>query len=166
MAFLVERGFDPLVAAGAFGMTGVLSVIGILATGWMSDRIGRLPVVSITFLITITGILCLLAITVWPSLALLYAFVLCFGLMQGARGPILVALVAKIYAGGSVGAIFGTLSLALGLGAGAGSWLSGVLHTYTGSYATSFAMAAISSGVGLATFWLSPSLREERVLKR
>ncbi len=166
VAFLVEQGFDPLLAASAFGMTGVLSVIGIICTGWLSDRLGRLPVVTMTFVATITGILCLLAITVWPTLMLLYGFVLFFGLMQGARGPILVALVAKVFAGGSVGAIFGTLSLALGLGAAAGSWLSGLLHTYTGSYAQAFAMAAISSAVGLATFWLSPSLRQERVTGR
>lgn len=166
VAFLVERGFDPLLAAGAFGMTGVLSVIGIIATGWLSDRLGRLPVVSITFVVTISGILCLLAITVWPALILLYGFVLCFGLMQGARGPILVALVAKIFAGGSVGAIFGSLSLALGLGAAIGSWMSGLIHTHTGSYAYAFAMAALSSLVGLATFWLAPSLRYERVTGR
>lgn len=164
VAFLVERGFDPLVAAGAFGMTGVLSVIGILVTGWFSDRIGRLPVVTITFVCTIAGILCLLAIAAWPATLLLYGFVLFFGLMQGARGPILVALVAKIFAGGSVGAIFGTLSMALGLGAGVGSWLSGLLHTYTGSYALSFAMAAASSAVGLTTYWSAASLRQERVV--
>lgn len=166
VAFLVESGFDPLVAASAFGMTGVLSVAGILATGWLSDRIGRLPVVTVSFVLTITGILCLLAITVWPSMTLLYGFVLCFGLMQGARGPILVALVAKIFAGGSVGAIFGTLSLALGLGAGIGSWISGVLHTQTGSYAQSFTMAACSSLIGLGTYWCAASLRHERVLRR
>ena len=166
VAFLVERGFDPLLAASAFGMTGVLSVIGIMATGWLSDRLGRLPVVTITFIVTISGILCLLAMTVWPTLTLLYGFVLCFGLMQGARGPILVALVAKIFAGGSVGAIFGTLSLALGVGAAMGSWISGLVHTHTGSYAIAFAIAALSSAVGLATFWLSPSLRLERAVTR
>jgi MFS family permease len=163
VAFLVEQGFDKQLAAWAFGATGVLSVIGIMATGWMSDRIGRLPVVTLSYLVTITGILCLLAVTHTPSLWFVYGFVLCFGLMQGARGPILVALVAKIFAGGSVGAIFGTLSLALGLGAGAGSLISGALHTYTGSYATSFAIAACAAALGLATFWLAPTLRHERV---
>jgi MFS family permease len=163
VAFLVERGFAPQVAAWAFGATGVLSVIGIMATGWLSDRIGRLPVVTLSYIITITGILSLLAVEAMPSLVFVYGFVLCFGLMQGARGPILVALVAKIFAGGSVGAIFGTLSLALGLGAGAGSLMSGTLHTYSGSYGLSFSMAAAASAIGLATFWLAPSLRQERV---
>jgi MFS family permease len=163
VAFLVERGFDKQVAAWAFGMTGVLSVIGIMATGWLSDRIGRLPVVTLSYLLTITGILSLLAVQSFPSLILVYGFVLCFGLMQGARGPILVALVAKIFPGGSVGAIFGTLSLALGLGAGAGSFISGLLHTATGNYGLSFAIAAGAAALGLATFWLAPSLRYERI---
>jgi MFS family permease len=163
VAFLVERGFAPQVAAWAFGATGVLSVIGIMAMGWLSDRIGRLPIVTLSYIMTIIGILSLLAVEASSSLVFVYGFVLCFGLMQGARGPILVALVAKIFVGGSVGAIFGTLSLALGLGAGAGSLISGALHTHTGSYGLSFAIAAMAAGIGLATFWLAPSLRHERL---
>jgi MFS family permease len=163
VAFLVERGFDRQLVAWAFGATGVLSVVGILTMGSLSDRIGRLPVVTLSYLVTIVGILCLLAVQTVPSMVLVYGFVLCFGLMQGARGPILVALVAKIFAGGSVGAIFGSLSMALGLGAGAGSLVSGALRAYTGTYAWSFAMAAMAAAVGLVTFWLSPSLRHERI---
>ena len=163
VAFLVEQGFSKQWAATAFGLTGVFSVAGIMATGWLSDRIGRLPMVTISYLMTLSGIFCLLAIIQVQSIWLVYGFVLCFGMMQGARGPILVALVAKIFSGGSVGAIFGTLSLAMGVGAGIGSLLSGVLHTYTGSYAWSFTVAAMASAVGLATFWLAPSLRHERI---
>ena len=40
--------------------------------------------------------------------------------MQGARGPIIVAMVAALFPGG-VGAIYGTLSVAQGVGAGLGS---------------------------------------------
>ena len=41
VAYLVEQGFNPLIAASAFGMTGMLSAVGILAVGWLSDRFGR-----------------------------------------------------------------------------------------------------------------------------
>ena len=85
--------------------------------------------------------------------------------MQGARGPILVALVAKIFAGGPVGAIFGVLSMALGLGAAAGSWIAGFLHTRTGSYELSFVVAALAAAAAAATFWLAPSLRYERAAR-
>lgn len=162
VAFLVERGFNPLVAAGAFGMTGALSAVGIIAIGWLSDRAGRVTALVISKISTITGILALLAIVWVPSLALLYAFVFFFGIMQGARGPIITVMVAILFRGGSVGTIFGTLSMALGLGAGLGSWLSGALHDATGGYVASFSLAVACSALGLAIYVISPSLRNER----
>ncbi len=166
VAFLVEQGFDPLVAAGAFGFNGVMSAIGIVAIGWLSDRFGRRPTVTVSYVSSILGIGSLLAVMAWPSLILVYAFVVFFGLMQGARGPILVALVARIFSGGSVGAIFGVLSMALGTGAAVGSFVSGLLREWTGTYVASFTLAMVACGVGIATFWLAPSVRQERVIKR
>ena len=82
--------------------------------------------------------------------------------MQGARGPIIVAMVAVLFPGG-VGAIYGTLSVAQGVGAGLGSWGSGLLYELTGSYIVSFLLAICGSLAGLATFWVFRSLREERI---
>jgi MFS family permease len=163
VAFLVEQGIAPLTAATAFGLTGLMSAIGIVAMGWLSDRWGRVPAATLSYLITIGGISSLLLVTLSPNLFFAYGFVVLFGLMQGARGPILVALVSRIYAGGSVGTIFGALSAALGLGAGAGSLISGVLHETTGSYVAGFTLAIIACCIGMATFWLAPSIRRERV---
>ena len=164
VAFLIERGFNPLAAAGAFGFTGLLSVIGIIAMGWLSDRIGRRPAATLSYVSSMTGTACLLAVVAYPSMLLVYGFVVFFGLMQGARGPILVALVAKIFAGGSVGTIFGALSVALGFGAATGSLASGLLHQATGDYAASFVLSIVASAAGMACFWLVPSLRQERVI--
>lgn len=164
VAYLVERGFDPLVAATAFGATGLLSAFGIIAIGWLSDRVGRRQAATFSYLLTIIGIFALILVSVWPVLLLAYAFVFFFGLMQGARGPILVAFVSILFSGGGVGAIYGTLSLALGLGAALGSWLSGILYEWTGSYVASFAMAIAAALTGMAIFWLVPALRQERVM--
>ncbi|HUS97421.1 MAG TPA: MFS transporter, partial [Hyphomicrobiaceae bacterium] len=162
VAFLVEQGFDPLVAASAFGMTGALSTIGILLMGWLSDRAGRVTAVVISKIFTITGILSLIAIAWYPNLALLYAFVFFFGIMQGARGPVIAVMVAILFRGGSVGTIYGALSMALGFGAGLGSWVSGGLHDLTGGYVASFGFAGLCSVTGLAIYVISPSLRLER----
>jgi MFS family permease len=153
VAYLVERGFDPLLAASAFGIVGV---------GWLSDRFGRRQTATITYLSTIVGIIALSLVTVFPSLVLVYAFVIFFGLMQGARGPIIVAMVAQLFRGG-VGAVYGTLSIAQGVGAGLGSWGSGLLYEVTGSYITSFMVAIGGAVIGMASFWVVRSLREERV---
>jgi MFS family permease len=162
VAYLVERGFDPLLAASAFGLTGMLSAFGIVGVGWLSDRFGRRQTATITYLSTIVGIIALSLVTVCPSLVLVYAFVIFFGLMQGARGPIIVAMVAQLFRGG-VGAVYGTLSIAQGVGAGLGSWGSGLLYEVTGSYITSFMVAIGGAVIGMASFWVVRSLREERV---
>jgi MFS family permease len=162
VAYLIELGFDPLVAASAFGLTGMLSVAGILGIGWLSDRFGHLRTASLSYLSTIIGIAALILASVWPSLLLVYAFVLFFGLMQGARGPIIIVLVTRLFPGG-VGTIYGTLSLAMGLGAGLGSWASGLLYELTGSYLASFTLAIAGALMGLAMFWAVRPLREERI---
>jgi MFS family permease len=163
VAFLIEADFDKQFAANIFGLTGALSAVGIVAVGWVSDRFGRLGTVTATYVSTFVGILALLAAGSWASPLAVYAFVVFFGLMQGVRGPIIVALVAKLYAGGSVGAIFGAMSMAMGLGAATGSLISGALHEWTGTYLASLIVGALGALAGLAVFWLVPSLRRERL---
>jgi MFS family permease len=162
VTFLVEKGFDRVWAAGAFGMTGALSFAGILLMGWYSDYASRLASVTISKIVTLTGIICLILVSWYPSWILVYGFVLCFGLMQGARGPVIATMVSILFRGGSVGTIFGALSMGLGFGAAAGSWISGELHDRTGNYEASFIFAAIASFTGLAIYWLSASLRKEQ----
>ena len=91
----------------------MLSAIGIIGVGWLSDRFGRRQTATLSYLSTITGIVALSLVSVWPTLLLVYAFVFFFGLMQGARGPIIVAMIATLFPGG-VGAVYGTLSVAQG----------------------------------------------------
>jgi MFS family permease len=163
VAYLIEQGFEPIVAASSFGMTGALSVFGIISIGTLSDRIGRRQAVTLSYASSIIGTSCLILVGVFPTLLLVYGFVLFFGLMQGARGPIIVALISVLFRGGGVGSIFGTISLGLGLGAGFGSLASGWLHETTGAYYASFLVGVFGSLMGMATFWLVPSLRHERV---
>ncbi|MGI9334159.1 MAG: MFS transporter [Gammaproteobacteria bacterium] len=158
VAYLVESGFSPLQAATAFGLAGTLSVGGMASAGWMSDRIGRRATVAITFSLTIMGIVLLYLTGRQPSLALLGAFVLCFGFSQGSRGPVISALCAELYKGTGLGAILGAISVGMGLGASIGSWVSGVLHDITGGYTAGFALAIAAALLGLSQFWLVRSL--------
>lgn len=162
VAYLVEQGFEPLVAASAFGFTGALSVVGIISIGWLSDRIGRKQAVSLSYVLSMLGTSSLILVAIYPSLILVYGFVLFFGLMQGARGPVILAFITVLFPGGGVGAIFGTMSLAMGIGAGLGSLISGWLHEVTGAYYASFLLGILGSLMGLVSFWAVPSLRHER----
>jgi MFS family permease len=163
VAYLIGQGFSPLFAASAFGMAGALSTIGIIGVASLSDVIGRRQAATLSYLSTILGITALLLTAKYASNLLVYAFVLFFGVMQGVRGPIILATIATLFRGGEVGTIFGTLMLAAGLGGAGGSMSSGLLHDWTGTDAASFLVAIAACCVGVAVFWLVPAIRNQRM---
>lgn len=162
VAAMVEGGIAPLAAASAFGLSGMLSLIGNASIAPLVDRFGQRPTIAISYLGTVAGILCLAALPSYPSIVLVYAWALLFGINQGTRGPIISTLTATIFAGGGVGRIYGTIALGMGFGAAFGSWLSGLLHDITGGYLVSFVAAASAAALGMATFWTVPLLSEAR----
>ena len=162
VAAMVEAGITPLAAASAFGLTGMLSLVGNASIAPLVDRFGQRLMITLSYLGTVIGILCLAALPSHPSLLLVYGWALLFGINQGTRGPIISTLTATIYAGGGVGRIYGTIALGMWFGAAFGSWLSGYLHDITGDYLASFVMAAGAAALGMATFWTVPLLSDAR----
>jgi MFS family permease len=147
-------------------MTGAFSAVGIIGMGAISDQIGRRRAALISYALSIAGVTALIAVAFVHAFWPVYLFVLMFGLMQGVRGPIILALVATAFRGGAVGSIFGALTLAPGLGAALGSWASGYLHDLTGGYTASFLLGIAGSCVGMILFWILPSLAENHVAVR
>ena len=162
VAAIVEAGISPLAAAGAFGLCGMLSLIGNASIAPLVERFGQRMMITLSYFGTIIGILCLAAVPLHPSMTLVYAWAILFGINQGTRGPIISTLAATLFAGGSVARIYGTIALGMGLGAALGSWMSGFLHDVTGGYITSFVVAAGCAAAGMATFWTVPLLSEVR----
>jgi len=165
VAYMVESGFSARTAADAFGFTGVLSVFGILSVGWLSDRVGRRPMMTASLLSSCLGVLFLILVALTPSIWLVCGYVLFFGSMQGARGPVVSSLTAILFPGGGFGGIYGTITLAMGVGAALGSWSSGLLHDLTGQYTASFLLAVGGFLLALASFWAVPGMRQEQVLR-
>ena len=160
VAYMVACGFDPLTAAGAFGVTGFLSVFGIIVTGMLADRFRRRLTATLSYLSTLAGVIALMILSQVPTPWLLFAFVLFFGIAQGARGPVVAALAARLYPGGGLGGIYGAITLGLGIGAGTGSWAAGHLYDATGGYQAGFVLAAAAVLAGLAQFWIFPALND------
>jgi MFS family permease len=162
VAYLVDAGFPALQASLAFGVAGMLSVAGMIGTGWLADRFSRLWVVSVSYGLTFAGLGFLALLPGTPTAPLLVAFVLCFGLSMGARGPVVSTLAARLYPGGGFGAVYGAITLGMGLGAASGSKLSGVLHDLTGGYQANLGLSAAMLLAALAQFWLIPALASGR----
>ncbi|MEQ8396977.1 MFS transporter [Thalassobaculum sp.] len=162
VAYLVDQGFSPLEAAGAFGFTGVLSIAGMLVTGIAADRYGNRVTATVSYACSFVGVVALFAMQAVPSFALVVVFVIFFGVSMGARGPIVSTVAATLFAGRGLGTIYGTITTGQGLGAAVGSWIAGFLHDLTGGYDAGFLMSSVFIGLAVVLFWTVPELVARR----
>ena len=158
VAYLVQVGLKPLEAATAFGTQGLLSVVGMMASGWSSDRFGFRATATASFVSTFIGIGFLLLLSIHPAAWLVVPFVLFFGFSQGARGPIVASLTARIFRGSGFATINGTIFACMSVGAALGSWISGVLYDWTGGSRASFVFSMACIVVAALPFWSSRPL--------
>jgi MFS family permease len=153
VAHLVEAGLDANRAAAAFGVVGLLSAVGRVGFGTLSDQWGRVPTALLSYAATAGGTLALLLLAPGAPGWLLWAYVLPFGLTLGARGPIVAALTADVYRGRSYGAVLGLITFGNRLGSAIGPWLGGVIHDLTGSYRAAFAASIAALCLAATAFW-------------
>lgn len=156
--YLVENGYAPIEAAFAYGSTGLLSICGMLTAGALAARIGFRITATISFAGTMIGTLALLSFPLWPGMFPVVIWAVAFGSCQGARGPIVSTLTARIFSGGSVGAIFGAVYMTMSFGSAFGAWMSGALHDLTGGYQAAFIFSIVSVALAVAPFWASRRL--------
>lgn len=162
VAYLVQVGLTPLEAASAFGTAGLLSVLGMMASGWSSDRFGFRATATASFASTFLGIAFLVLLSFHPARWLVVPFVLLFGLSQGARGPIVASITARLFRGPGFATINGTIFACMSIGGAIGSWMSGVLFDMTGGYRASFALSMACVLIAVAPFWTPRPLGARR----
>jgi sugar phosphate permease len=152
--YLVGQGFDELMAAFAFGSLGAFSFTGRILFGWLSDKLGTVQTMMLSYSISIVGTLLLLSLHNPTHTWLLWCHIVVYGIGFGARGPLTSALVTQMFHGRNWGAILGFLEIASGLGGTIGPWLSGFLFDRTGSYTLSFSLSMVLLGLAIVCAWL------------
>jgi len=163
VAYLVQIGLQPMQAATAFGLQGLLAVFGMTASGWSSDRYGYRATATASFISTFCGIAFLLLLSFTPAHWLVVPFVLVFGISQGARGPIVASISAKVFRGRAFATIYGTIFAWMSLGAAVGSSVSGALYDLTGGYRLSFVFSMACICIAAMPFWVRRPLRAPRL---
>lgn len=164
IAFLISRDYPPIAAALAFGIAGMLSIFGVIVSGWATVRFGIRRATLVSYAGTLIGVLALMAFAYWPNPVLVWVFILTFGTSQGARGPVISALNARIFARGRVSSIYGLIFMLMSFGSAVGAWLSGQLYRWTGDYSAAFLMAAVAVLFAAAPFVLTRRLSEAQEL--
>ncbi len=134
-----DTGISPMNAASLLTIMGLSSIVGRLAAGFLSDRIGASRVIF--FCLAVQGIM-ILALSRMNSLELFYLFALIFGVAYGGNLVMIPRLTASIFGVKSMGAIYGGLSVADGIGFAIGPVLAGFLFDLSGNYNNAFLVTA------------------------
>ncbi|MBJ7600648.1 MAG: hypothetical protein DLM67_20480 [Candidatus Nephthysia bennettiae] len=159
VAFLIDRGYAPVFAAGVAGLMGLVSLPGRVLFALAIDRLGALLPLALAIGAEGVGIALLVLA---PHGGWLLLFVLVFGLAFGSIGSLRAAGIAEQFGRRAFGTIATAAALPTYLAAALGSVASGWLFDRLGGYDLTFWAAAATCGLSalvvLATRWRSPGL--------
>jgi MFS family permease len=151
-----ERGFSETVAGNFWSWVGLLSLLSGPVFGTLSDRLGRKAGLMIVF--SFQTLAYLLVAANLPPL-FLYLSIGFYGIVAWSIPSIMVAAVSEYVGIDKALSAFGFITFIFGLGQITGPSIAGILAERTGSFSSSFIMAAAFAGMAflLAGFLKKPS---------
>jgi len=153
VAFAIDAGIAPLQAAAALGSVSLVSLAGRLGVGWLADRLGPAPALTVSFMSGLAGVGCLGLLGATAQPAWLAAFVLCYGLAQGSGGIVATAAATAAFHGRAVGMITGWIAVASGPGEALGAWGGGALYDWAGGYRQALVLSGLALAAGVGAVW-------------
>ncbi len=141
-----ERGFSETIAGNFWSWVGLLSLLSGPIFGTLSDRLGRKTGLMIVFSLQMLAYL-MVAANLPPLF--LYLSIGFYGIVAWSIPSIMVAAVSEYVGVDKALAAFGFITFIFGLGQIAGPSVAGVLAEKTGSFSSSFFMAAAFAGLAI-----------------
>ncbi len=152
-----ERGFSESVAGNFWAWVGFLSLFSGPVFGTLSDRLGRKAGLIMVF--SLQTLAYLFVASGLPGL-FLYLSIFFFGIVAWSIPSIMAAAVGDYVGARNAPAAFGLITFIFGFGQIAGPSVAGMLAEKTGSFSTSFYMAAALAGSAIIlTVFLKNALR-------
>ncbi len=137
-----DLGIGEVVAANFLVVIGVFSIIGRLAMGAVSDRLGGRPTLAIGLVLLALAMFWLLPTAgIWMFLL----FAAAFGFAYGGCVPQLPIIAGELFALRSIGAIVGVQMLGVAIGGAIGPVLGGYVFDVTGTYQIAFLVSGIAT---------------------
>jgi len=155
VAYLLDKGYSSILAASVVGLQGFVTIIGTIAGGTLSDRIGREKTLAVSILLFILCIVLLNISGVVLSPVLVYTFAVLYGMGYGMAQPALMASAADLFEGNHFGSILGILILGAFAGGAIGTWLGGYFFDVTHEYQINFLVAAGTMFISAALIWIA-----------
>jgi predicted MFS family arabinose efflux permease len=147
VAFAQDRGVDALLAGNLLAFMGLTGLIGLLATGLVSDRIGPAWTSALAFAarVAVFGLIAMDQSTL--SIAI---FALVFGATFMVTAPMTVLFVRDHFGMKHLGALTGLITMVHQVFGGIGAWGGAVIFDATGAYDAAFVVMLAVSALALA----------------
>jgi MFS family permease len=155
VAFFVDQGLQALFASYIAGLVGMVSVVGKIFWGTLSDRIGREVTFTLVIVCTICAMVLLIIFTRLSFMKIPYFYALFFGLGYAGLAVLSPLIAADFFAGAAYGSIYGTLYLLNGLGGAFGAWFAGFLYDHVQSYVPLFVTVIACALLACVTLWMA-----------
>ena len=134
VAFLIGRGYDPVVAASLLGITGIASLPGRFGLNLLSERLG--PQGLLAFCTALQGVSVFVLLFGTPAAVI--AWVVIYGTTFGTISPLRASTNAEHFGRQAYGAITAAQGIPAAIFAGGGAFLAGVLFDQLGGYGLAF----------------------------
>jgi MFS family permease len=157
--FARDQGVSLAGASLALSAYGIGSVVGRVAAGAMSDRIGTVTTMRIAYVVQALALLTLLWL---PSREALFGSLAAFGAGFAAADTMIAKVIPDVFGVRAIGAIMGLLTLGWRSGAALGPAVGGFLYDLSGSYAVPFGAAPGVVILSWALFAIATSGRARR----
>lgn len=133
LSYASACGFAPVPSATAYGLLSGLNMVGMIAAGWLSDRVHRPLLLAFIYLVRAGAFVLLM--NIGTSYPLLVLFSILFGLFDYSTVPVTASYIASRLGVHNLGLAMGMLSAGHALGGALGAWSGGLLFDVSGGYA-------------------------------
>jgi MFS family permease len=136
---VTDFGISPVAAGNMLAWFGLMSLVGVLIAGPVSDLIGNKIPIAFTFILRCFLFLMILK---YQSLTVFYIFVLLFGFTYIVSAPLTTTMLGRIYGFAHIGLLTGFVTTIHHMGGGFWAYIGGLLFDKTGSYRLIFIFSA------------------------
>jgi MFS family permease len=156
VANATDHGVGMMSAAVVFGVAGLASIGGRIATGLIADRFGAKRTLVAALALQAPAILVYAAIR---GPASFYLLGIVFGVAYGGVMPLYALLTREYFGQRAMGGAYGAIYMLQAIGMGLGTFGGGYLYDRLGDYASMFTGA---SAIAAAAMFLALALRSPR----
>ena len=151
VAFAIDQGMGRLLAGNILALMGILGLIGVLTSGFLSDAFGVTRPVMLCFMVRLPIFAFILFVQETPAIA---AFALAYGFTFLITAPLTVVFAGNLFGPSRLGTVSGVINavhqVAGGLGAFVGAVIFDRSESYDGAFALMVALAAVAIAATLS----------------